>query len=102
VNAGSGCETEPLVEETAGESLVEAGEGRAVAIALTVLLACGLALLPAAVGLHLMSINTQELAAALGGATLVLGIAKILALSWAVAERFWPGRPVRLADAHSD
>jgi uncharacterized membrane protein len=85
-----------------GEPAAGLGAGRALASAALVVVACCLALLPAAIGLQLLPWGGQALALALGAAALFIGALKVLALTWALAERMRPGHPVRLANVHPD
>jgi len=100
VDAECGCET--AQRTGAGESAVEAGRGRAVAIGAVALVAFCLAVLPGAIGLGLIDVSAEEVAAVLGGATLVLVAMKLVALTWAVAACHWPVHLVRLANVPLD
>jgi hypothetical protein len=88
-----GLDGDPLAVETAI---------RTAALAATLALVYGLAVLPGMAGLRLTQSGGEALAATLGGVTLIIVALKIAALTAGVAAHFRPVHPVRLANVHRD
>jgi hypothetical protein len=100
VDAAGGCESGLREGYLASEPEIEGSVARVAALAAVAALACGLALLPAAVAARLIPSSGAELAAVLGGATAAIGALKVLALIWSVVGRWWPEHPAGLANLH--